>query len=56
MKNAPNNGAGGGWWGAGAGKIFLKNGKQHCSHRAQSNHKANGPKSTLAAYESRHSA
>jgi len=46
-KNAPNNEAGG--WGAGA-ENFFKNGKQHCSHRAQSNHKANGPKSTLAAY------
>jgi len=39
----------GGWWGAGRKNIFLKNEKQHCNQWVQSNHKENGPKSTLAA-------
>jgi len=44
----------GGWWDAGAEQKILKNEKQYCSHWTQSNHKANGPKSTLAGYDSRH--
>jgi len=56
VQNAPYNGAGGCVVGSGGGKFFLKNGKQHCSQWVQSNHKENGPQSTLAAYDSRYSA